>query len=91
MRPKKIPERMCVGCREMKPRNELIRVVRGPDGSVFLDTTGKAPGRGAYLCRNSSACLKRALKQRQIERQLQVTLTDELRDALEKAGEAAVQ
>ena len=87
MKPKRIPERMCVGCREMKPKNELIRVVRTPDGNVLLDTVGKAAGRGAYLCRNS-ACLKRALKQRQIERQLEVTLTDEIREALEKAGEA---
>lgn len=91
MKPKKIPERMCVGCREMKPKNELIRVVRSPDGSVLLDTQGKAPGRGAYVCRDNSVCLKRALKQRQIERQLQITLTDEIREALEKAGEDAAK
>ena len=87
MKPRKIPERMCVGCRESKPKAELIRVVRSPEGVVSLDPSGKAPGRGAYVCRNGS-CLKRALKQRQLERQLNVSLTDEVRLALEQAEEA---
>lgn len=67
---------MCVGCREMKEKRDLIRVVRSPEGIVSLDPGGKKPGRGAYLCRNE-ACLKRAVKQRQLERQLQVSLTME--------------
>ena len=58
---KKIPMRQCMGCREMKPKRELIRVVRGPEGGVSLDMKGKAPGRGAYLCPDT-ACLKRARK-----------------------------
>ncbi len=77
MKPKKIPMRMCVGCREMKPKKELIRVVRAPDGSVSMDPVGKKPGRGAYVCRNA-ACLQRAIKQRQLERQLEVQLSEEV-------------
>ena len=76
-KPKKIPMRMCVGCREMKPKKELLRAVRSPDGQVSLDTTGKKPGRGAYCCFNAE-CLRRALKQGQLDRQLEVKLTDEV-------------
>ncbi|MDO4837389.1 MAG: YlxR family protein [Clostridia bacterium] len=83
MKPKKIPMRMCVGCREMKPKKELIRVVRAPDGSVSMDPVGKKPGRGAYVCRNA-ACLQRAIKQRQLERQLEVQLTDEVASQLQQ-------
>ena len=82
MKPRKIPMRMCVGCREMKEKKTLIRVVRNPEGEVFIDPTGKKSGRGAYVCREGS-CLQRALKQRQLERQLQVTLTEEVSGALE--------
>lgn len=81
MKPKKIPMRMCVGCREMKPKRELIRVVRAPDGAVSLDPVGKKPGRGAYVCR-SEECLKRAIKQKQLERQLEVQLTEEVAEQL---------
>ena len=77
MKPKKIPMRMCVGCREMKPKRELIRVVRSPEGEVSIDPVGKKPGRGAYVCRQE-ACLKRAIKQKQLERQLEVTLTEQV-------------
>ena len=76
-KPKKIPMRMCVGCREMKPKKELLRAVRSPDGQVSLDTTGKKPGRGAYCCYNAE-CLRRALKQGQLDRQLEVKLTEEV-------------
>ena len=85
MKQKKTPMRMCLGCREMKPKRELIRVVRSPEGEVSLDDRGKKPGRGAYVCPNQ-ACLARAIKQRQLERQLQVQLGEEvalrLRDML---------
>ncbi|MDY4139685.1 MAG: YlxR family protein [Eubacteriales bacterium] len=84
MKPKKIPMRMCVGCREMKPKKELIRVVRSPEGVVSMDPVGKKPGRGAYVCR-SEACLKRAIKQKQLERQLETSLTEEVADALARA------
>ena len=81
MKAKKIPMRMCVGCREMKPKRELIRVVRSPEGEVSMDPVGKKPGRGAYVCRQE-ACLMRAIKQRQLERQLEVQLTPEVSEAL---------
>ena len=81
MKPRKIPMRMCVGCREMKEKRELIRIVRTPEGETLIDPTGKKSGRGAYVCRNSE-CLKRAIKQKQLERQLQANLTDEVNEAL---------
>ena len=91
-KPKKIPMRMCVGCREMKPKAELIRVVRSPEGTVSLDPVGKKPGRGAYVCR-SNACLVRAIKQKQLERQLETSLGEEtaaaLRDTLAALTEEA--
>ena len=74
MKQKKIPMRMCVGCREMKPKKELIRVVRPPEGSVMLDRTGKAAGRGAYVC-PSSACLEKARKAKTLERTLERALS----------------
>ncbi len=83
MKPKKVPMRMCVGCREMKPKRELIRVVRSPEGEVSLDPVGKKPGRGAYVCRNEN-CLKRAIKQKQLERQLEVQLTEEVAQQLQQ-------
>lgn len=64
---KKIPMRMCVGCREMFPKKELIRVVCSPAGEVKVDKVGKAPGRGAYVCPKQS-CLERAVKSRALER-----------------------
>ena len=81
MKPRKIPMRMCVGCREMKEKRELIRIVRTPEGETMIDPTGKKSGRGAYICR-SSECLRRAIRQRQLERQLQVPLTEEVSAAL---------
>ena len=81
VKPKKIPMRMCVGCREMKPKKELLRAVRSPEGTVSLDTTGKKPGRGAYCCFNAE-CLRRALKQGQLDRQLEVKLSPEVNEQL---------
>ena len=81
LKPKKIPMRMCVGCREMMPKKELLRAVRSPEGTVSLDTTGKKPGRGAYCCYNAE-CLRRALKQGQLDRQLEVKLSPEVNEQL---------
>ena len=81
LKPKKIPMRMCVGCREMKPKKELLRAVRSPEGTVSLDTTGKKPGRGAY-CWFNAECLRRALKQGQLDRQLEVKLSPEVNEQL---------
>lgn len=80
---KKIPQRQCVGCREMKEKRELIRVVRSPEGEISLDFKGKKPGRGAYLCPNAE-CLKRARKSRALERAFETAITPELYDELEK-------
>ena len=77
MKTRKIPMRMCVGCREMKEKKNLIRVVRSPEGQVSFDPTGKKSGRGAYVCRDGE-CLARALKQHQLERQLQAEITPEV-------------
>jgi len=79
--PKTIPLRQCLGCREQKPKNELIRVVRSPEGEVSLDFRGKAPGRGAYLCRDM-ACLKKALKSRALDRALNVPIPEEIQSRL---------
>ena len=73
--PKKIPMRMCVGRREMKPKRELIRVVRSQDGNGTVDFTGKAAGRGAYVCR-SVECLERAIKTRGLDRALEHKIED---------------
>ena len=81
MKPKKIPMRMCVGCREMKEKRTLIRIVRTPEGNVELDPTGKKSGRGAYVCRQAE-CLRRSIRQKQLERQLEITMTPEITEAL---------
>ena len=69
LKKRKIPMRMCVGCREMKPKMELTRVVKPQEGDCAIDFTGKAPGRGAYVCK-SAECLKKAQKTRALERAL---------------------
>ena len=85
--PKKIPMRQCTGCREMKPKKELIRVVRTPEGEISLDFKGKIPGRGAYVC-PSEICLERAVKTRAIERALETQIPPELYDRLREEMEA---
>ncbi len=85
---KKIPQRQCMGCRERKAKRELIRVVRGTDGTVNLDFGGKANGRGAYLC-PSLDCLKKARKAGSLERSLEVPIPEEVYSRLEKEMEAA--
>ena len=85
--PKKIPLRQCVGCREHKPKAELIRVVRSPEGEVSLDFKGKKPGRGAYVCPDPN-CLKKARKSRALERAFSTPLPDEVWAGLEEQMEA---
>ena len=74
---KKVPQRMCVACRTMQDKRQLLRVVRLPEGELMLDLRGKASGRGAYICRQEE-CLKKAIKQRQFERTLERPLTEGL-------------
>lgn len=93
MKQKKVPMRMCTGCGEMKPKKELVRVVRGPEKpgeggqplppEISLDLTGKKPGRGAYICR-SLACLQKARKARRLERAFSCKIPEEVYDQMEK-------
>ena len=84
--PKKIPLRQCLGCREHKPKKELIRVVRSPEGKVSLDFKGKLPGRGAYVCPQPT-CLAKARKSRALERAFETALPPEVYEALEQQME----
>ena len=86
---KKIPQRQCVGCRTMKDKKTLIRVVRTPEGSIVLDSTGKKNGRGAYVCPDP-ACLKKARKSRALERAFALEIPAEVYDALEAQMEQEV-
>ena len=86
LKQRKIPMRMCVGCREMFPKKELMRVVRSPEEVISFDRVGKAPGRGAYLCRRVE-CLNKAMKIRALERQLECSIAPEVFEQL--AGELA--
>ena len=83
---KKIPMRQCLGCREMKPKRELIRGVRASDGTISLDFRGQAPGRGAYVCPNA-ACLKKAVKARALERAFSARIPEEIYARLEEEME----
>ncbi|MGM9629997.1 RNase P modulator RnpM [Butyricicoccus sp.] len=83
MQKKKIPMRQCVGCREMKPKRELLRVVRSPEGEIALDFRGRNPGRGAYVCPDA-ACLARAKKSRALERAFGIPVPDEVYDELSR-------
>jgi len=89
-KPRKIPMRMCVGCREMKPKQSLLRVVKPQEGDAHIDRTGKAPGRGAYVCDNID-CLKKAEKIRALDRALDTRIEEGVFRALEKQiGEVQV-
>ena len=85
---KKIPQRQCMGCRERKPKRDMIRVVRCTDGTVSLDFSGKLNGRGAYVCPDME-CLKKAQKAKSLERSLEVAIDQEVYDRLTKEMEAA--
>ena len=85
---KKIPQRQCMGCRERKPKRDMIRVVRGVDGTVSLDFGGKMNGRGAYICPDAE-CLKKVQKSKALERSPEVPIPDEVYARLQKEMEAA--
>lgn len=84
---KKIPMRQCLGCREMKPKRELIRVVRSPEGEISLDFKGKAPGRGAYIC-PAPACLKQVIKAKALERAFSTQIPEAVYEKLNEEMEA---
>lgn len=78
---KKIPQRTCLGCGETKPKQELIRIVRQNDGSIFVDKTGKANGRGAYIC-NSIECLEKAIKSKRLDKNFKIEINNEIYESL---------
>jgi predicted RNA-binding protein YlxR (DUF448 family) len=81
MRVRKVPQRTCVGCQQVRPKRELVRVFRAPDGTVGIDPKGKRPGRGAYICPQAS-CLASAIRGKRLERALETTLSREITDQL---------
>ena len=83
---KKIPMRQCVGCREMRQKKELVRVVKSPEGVISLDFRGKAPGRGAYLCPNSE-CLTKEIRAKALERAFDTRIPQEILDELVRTME----
>lgn len=83
MKVRKIPLRMCVGCQEMKPKKELIRIVRTPEETVEIDPTGKRSGRGAYIC-NQVDCFKKAVKGKRLEKALEKAISPEIIVTLEQ-------
>ncbi len=83
MQKKKIPLRKCTGCGEMKPKKELVRIVKTPDDEVLIDLTGRVNGRGAYIC-PSADCLRIARKARRIEKSFQMQIPDEVYDKMEE-------
>lgn len=80
---KKIPMRKCTGCGEMKPKTELIRVIKTPEGEISIDLTGKKNGRGSYIC-PTEACLKKAIKTKAIERSLECKISEEIYERLKE-------
>ncbi len=82
MQSKKIPMRKCTGCNEMKPKKELVRVVKSPEGEISMDLTGKKSGRGAYVCRDMK-CLKAAIKAKRLERAFECSIPEEVYERLE--------
>jgi predicted RNA-binding protein YlxR (DUF448 family) len=87
MRRKHVPQRTCVGCRKVRPKRELVRLVHTPNQGVKIDETGKAPGRGAYICRERK-CWEKALSEKRLEYALKVGLSKEEREALLEFGQA---
>lgn len=83
MKQKKIPMRMCLGCQEMKPKKELIRIVRNKENEISVDFTGKKPGRGAYICK-STACFDRARKGRRLEKTFETSISEEIYETLKQ-------
>lgn len=84
---KKIPQRQCVGCGEMKDKKEMMRVLKTAENEIFLDATGKKNGRGAYICR-SMECLRRARKNKGLERSFKMSISTEVYDTLEREFES---
>lgn len=78
---KKIPQRTCLGCGESKTKKELIRIVKQSDGKIFIDKTGKANGRGAYIC-NNVECLEKAIKSKRLDKNFETEINNEIYESL---------
>lgn len=83
MQQRKIPMRMCVGCGEMKPKAELIRVLKTPENEICIDLKGKQNGRGAYICQDNT-CLTKAIKSKRLERTFGMAISEEIYEQLKK-------
>jgi len=88
MKTRKVPLRKCLGCNEQKDKRELIRVVKNKDGEIFMDLTGKANGRGAYICK-SLECYEKAYKRKALERALQTKIDEAIYESMRKELENA--
>lgn len=84
---KKVPQRQCIGCGEMKNKKDMLRVIKTPEGEILLDATGRKNGRGAYIC-PSAECLKKAVKSRGLERSFKMAIPMEVYESLEKEMES---
>lgn len=85
MRRRRVPQRMCVACRQTREKRDLVRIVRATDGDVAIDETGRLPGRGAYICRNHE-CWERVLGDKGLDRALKTSLSEERKRALKEYG-----
>ena len=83
---KKIPMRMCLSCREMTPKKQLLRIVKNSDGVIFVDDTFKANGRGAYLCK-SKECIQKCIKQKMLNKQFECAVEADVYEALERIAD----
>ncbi len=81
--PKKIPQRMCLGCQTKKDKRELVRIVRTPEGEIIIDPTGKKAGRGAYIC-NDLECLNKVMKSKRLEKNLETSISPEVYEQLKE-------
>ncbi len=87
MKRKKVPMRMCLGCQEMKPKKELLRIVKNKEGAISVDTTGKLAGRGAYICK-STECFEKVKKARRLEKTFECRIDEQIYQSLRKQLEA---
>ncbi|MCL2549164.1 MAG: YlxR family protein [Symbiobacteriaceae bacterium] len=87
MKPRKIPQRMCIGCQQMRSKREMVRVVRTPEGEILIDESGKKSGRGAYLCPQVS-CLQAAVKAKRLQRVLETPIPEDVWQDLQARMEA---
>jgi predicted RNA-binding protein YlxR (DUF448 family) len=78
---KKVPMRTCIGCREIKPKKELIRILKSPEGDISIDFTGKKNGRGAYICSNGE-CFDKAVKSKRLSKEFDMQISNEVYEKL---------